>query len=137
MPRNNCVDDTNKAKLASCATKRCLRRQASCAGLLSSWGCPMALGVGLRRWPFALLMAVCAFSYAGGACAQRKFSPGYAADDVKLSPSARAGREIWFYATAFNDRFYTYAYPQRLGAAIDWYLVLAAQNKGDLFQAWG
>lgn len=97
----------------------------------------MALGVGSRRWPFALLVAACALWQAGDARSQSKLSPGYAASDAGLTASQRAGREIWFYATAFNDRFYTYSYPQRLGGAIDWYLVLAAKNKGDLFQAWG
>src|SRR5882672_4008354 len=96
----------------------------------------MALGVGSRRWLFALLIAACAF-WQTGAHSQSKLSPGYAAGDAGLSPSERAGREIWFYATAFNDRFYTYSYPQRLGATIDWYLILAAKNKGDLFQGWG
>jgi mono/diheme cytochrome c family protein len=97
----------------------------------------MALGVGLRHWLFALLVAASTFWQAGDARSQSKLSPGYAAGDKGLSASERAGREIWFYATAFNDRFYTYSYPQRLGAAIDWYLVLAAKNKGDLFQGWG
>src|SRR5882757_5347803 len=97
----------------------------------------MAFGVGSRRWLLALLIAACAFWQTGGAHSQGKLSPGYAAGDAGLSPSERAGREIWFYATAFNDRFYTYSYPQRLGAAIDWYLILAAKNKGDLFQGWG
>ena len=69
--------------------------------------------------------------------AQSTLSPGYAGGDAKFSPSARAGREIWFFATAFNDRFYTYSYPQRLGGAIDWHRILAAKNKSDLFQAWG
>jgi hypothetical protein len=69
--------------------------------------------------------------------AQSTLSPGYAAADARYTPSERAGREIWFFATAFNDRFFTYAYPQRLGAVIDWYLVLGAENKKDLFQAWG
>ena len=36
--------------------------------------------------------------------------------------SERAGREIWFFATAFNDRFFTYSYPQRLGAADEAYV---------------
>ena len=71
------------------------------------------------------------------AIAQSSLSPGYAQGDAKLFPSERAGREIWFFATAFNDRFYTYSYPQRLGGAIDWYRILAAENKTDLFQAWG
>ena len=30
-------------------------------------------------------------------------------------PRRRAGREIWMFATAFNDRFFTYSYPQRIG----------------------
>jgi hypothetical protein len=69
--------------------------------------------------------------------AQSGLSPGFAAGEAGLSPSERAGREIWFFATAFNDRFYTYTYPQRLGGAIDWQLILGANNKRDLFQAWG
>jgi hypothetical protein len=69
--------------------------------------------------------------------AQSSLSPGYAQGDAQFSPSARAGREIWFFATAFNDRFYTYSYAQRLGGAIDWYRILGAKSKADLFQAWG
>jgi mono/diheme cytochrome c family protein len=97
----------------------------------------MAFGAGSRRWLVLLLAAACGFWQPGSAWSQSKLSPGYAAGDAGLTPSQRAGREIWFFATAFNDRFYTYSYPQRLGAAIDWYLVLAANNKADLFQAWG
>ena len=97
----------------------------------------MAFGAGSRRWLVLLLVAACGFWQPGSAWSQSKLSPGYAAGDAHLNPSERAGREIWFYATAFNDRFYTYSYPQRLGAAIDWYRVLAAKNKSDLFQAWG
>jgi hypothetical protein len=69
--------------------------------------------------------------------AQSSLSPGFSAGESSLSPEARAGREIWFFATANNERFFTYSYPQRIGVAIDWYKVLAAKNKGDLFQAWG
>lgn len=69
--------------------------------------------------------------------AQSSLNPGYAEQDAKFSPSARAGREIWFFATAFNDRFYTYSYPQRLGGGIDWFKILAAKNKRDLFPGWG
>lgn len=68
---------------------------------------------------------------------QEVLSPGFAAGGVGMSPEARAGRDIWFNATAFNDRFYTYSYPQRLGGAIDWYGILGAPFKRDLFQAWG
>jgi hypothetical protein len=47
--------------------------------------------------------------------AQSQFSPGFAAGDAGLTPSQRAGREIWFFATAGNDRFHAYVFPQRLG----------------------
>ncbi len=69
--------------------------------------------------------------------AQSLLSEGYAAGDSSYDPTERAGREIWFFATAFNDRFFTYSYPQRLGAAIDWYKVLGAPYRDDLFQGWG
>jgi hypothetical protein len=88
---------------------------------------------GLNPYLLMLLLAV----FADGANAQSKLNPGYAEQDARYSPSARAGREIWFFATAFNDRFFTYSYPQRLGAAIDWFKILAAKNKRDLFQGWG
>ncbi|QIG52404.1 cytochrome c [Nordella sp. HKS 07] len=54
-----------------------------------------------------------------------------------LSNSERVGSEIWFNATAFNDRFFTYGFQQRLGGLIDWYGILAASKKQDIFQAWG
>ena len=110
-----------------------------------SEGCPDAaehgrVGSGRRAlagWLPALLVVLVTLLAPSPSDAQRSLSPGYAAGDAGLSPSERVGREIWFFATAFNDRFYTYAYPQRLGAAIDWYLILGAKNKADLFQAWG
>src|SRR3977135_242145 len=80
------------------------------------------------------LIAAC-FLAPNSAAAQSKLNPGYAAQDSRYNPSERAGREIWFFATAFNDRFLTYSYPQRLGGMIDWYLILAAKNKQQLFQA--
>ena len=92
------------------------------------------------RWMDPALTVLLAASLVGSAVpaiAQSSLSPGYAAADARYSPAERAGREIWFFATAFNDRFFTYSYPQRLGAAIDWYSVLGAKNKKDLFQAWG
>jgi hypothetical protein len=83
------------------------------------------------------VLIIAPFGTPAPADAQSSLSPGYAAADARYTPSERAGREIWFFATAFNDRFFTYSYPQRLGAVIDWYLVLGAKNKKDLFQAWG
>ena len=64
-------------------------------------------------------------------------SDAFAATNAGLSPEERAGREIWMFATAFNDRFFTYSYPQRIGAAIDWYGFLRADRRDDLFDAWG
>jgi mono/diheme cytochrome c family protein len=69
--------------------------------------------------------------------AQSALSSGFAASNDRYTAQERAGREIWMFATAFNDRFFTYSYPQRLGGAIDWYEILAADRRGDLFDAWG
>jgi hypothetical protein len=85
----------------------------------------------------AIFFAVAATLPLPQASAQSMLSPGYAATEQRLTPQERAGREIWFFATAFSDRFYTYSYPQRLGAAIDWYRILGASHRKDLFQAWG
>ncbi|HET9359360.1 MAG TPA: hypothetical protein VFO58_06400 [Vicinamibacterales bacterium] len=63
--------------------------------------------------------------------------PGFHAGAQGLSPSARAGREIWFKATAGNDRFHTYVFQQRLGVMIDWYRVLRSEARGDRFKTWG
>jgi hypothetical protein len=62
---------------------------------------------------------------------------GFYAGEAGLSPAERAGREIWYKATAGNDRFHTYTFQQRVGVLIDWYRVLAADARNDRFQAWG
>lgn len=80
-------------------------------------------------------LALSALSPPAGA--QSVLSEEFAATSESYPPSERAGREIWMFATAFNDRFFTYTYPQRLGAAIDWYRVLRAERRGELFDAWG
>jgi mono/diheme cytochrome c family protein len=89
------------------------------------------------RWWLPVLATIAGLAAAGVAHAQSNLSPRFAAGEARLSASERAGREIWFFATAFNDRFYSYTYPQRLGGAIDWHLILSAKRKRDLFQAWG
>jgi hypothetical protein len=86
---------------------------------------------------FVLSLALLAQSLLSPAVAQSVLSPEFAASNAPSLPQARAGREVWMFATAYNDRFFTYTYPQRLGAAIDWYKVLRADRRGDLFQAWG
>lgn len=62
---------------------------------------------------------------------------GFAEAEAGLSPSARAGREIWFKATAGNARFHTYTFPQRITALIDWYGVLRGDQRGQRFRSWG
>ena len=62
---------------------------------------------------------------------------GYYAADAGLTPSQRAGREIWYKATAGNDRFHTYVFQQRIGVLIDWYRVLNTRERDDRFAAWG
>jgi hypothetical protein len=57
--------------------------------------------------------------------------------EAGLSPSARAGREIWFKATAGNARFHTYTFQQRITALIDWYGVLRGDRRDTRFRTWG
>jgi len=63
--------------------------------------------------------------------------PGFCSSYEGLTLSERAGCQIWFYATADNDRFHTYVFQQRLGVMIDWYRVLNTKERGDRFKAWG
>jgi hypothetical protein len=63
--------------------------------------------------------------------------PGFYEGEAGMSPSERAGREIWYKATAGNARFHTYTLQQRLGILIDWYRVLRSDERGDRFAAWG
>lgn len=62
---------------------------------------------------------------------------GFRLGEEGLSPSARAGREIWYKATAGNARFHTYTMQQRIGVFVDWYRVLNATERDDRFRAWG
>ncbi|MCB1858963.1 MAG: cytochrome c [Gammaproteobacteria bacterium] len=62
---------------------------------------------------------------------------GFYAGEQGLDPSQRAGREIWYKATAGNDRFHTYVFQQRIGVLIDWYRVLSSKSREDRFTAWG
>jgi hypothetical protein len=62
---------------------------------------------------------------------------GFRLGEAGLSPSARAGREIWYKATAGNDRFHTYVFQQRVGVLIDWFRVLRSDERSDRFAAWG
>ncbi len=64
-------------------------------------------------------------------------SSGFYAGEKTLNPSERAGREIWYKATAGNARFHTYVIQQRLGIFIDWYRVLRSDARPDRFKAFG
>lgn len=64
-------------------------------------------------------------------------NPGFYAGEAGLNPSERAGREIWYKATAGNSRFHTYTFQQRIGVLIDWYRVLRSDQRDDRFNAWG
>ncbi|PTQ83323.1 hypothetical protein C8R21_1019 [Nitrosospira multiformis] len=67
----------------------------------------------------------------------RADTSGFYAAASGLTASERAGREIWYKATAGNSRFYTYVFPQRLNVQVDWYRVLNAHEHEDRFAAWG
>src|SRR6266851_4752756 len=62
---------------------------------------------------------------------------GFYLGEKGLDASERAGREIWYKATAGNGRFHTYVFQQRLGVLIDWYRVLRSDGRQDRFKAWG
>ena len=64
-------------------------------------------------------------------------NPGFYAGETGLTPSERAGREIWYKATAGNSRFHTYTFQQRVGVLIDWYRVLNSKERDDRLHAWG
>src|SRR4029079_13570110 len=48
---------------------------------------------------------------------------GFRLGEATLTPSERAGREIWYKSTAGNARFHTYVFQQRVGVLIDWFRV--------------
>ncbi len=62
---------------------------------------------------------------------------GFTLGEAGLTPSQRAGREIWFKATAGNDRFHTYTFQQRNGVLIDWYRILRTDQRDQRFKTWG
>ncbi len=62
---------------------------------------------------------------------------GFHAGAADLTPQERAGREIWYKATAGNDRFHTYVFQQRMGVLIDWWRVLRADKRDERFKTWG
>jgi hypothetical protein len=64
-------------------------------------------------------------------------NPGFYSGEAGLTDSERAGREIWYKATAGNARFHTYVFQQRIGVLVDWYRVLRSDQRDDRFAAYG
>ena len=62
---------------------------------------------------------------------------GFRLGEATLTPSERAGREIWYKSTAGNARFHTYVFQQRVGVLIDWFRVLKSTARDDRFAAYG
>jgi mono/diheme cytochrome c family protein len=89
--------------------------------------------------PVSVLRATAVVTHAGPAAPlpASYTSSGFYAGEKDLDPSERAGREIWYKATAGNGRFHTYVFQQRLGVLIDWYRVLRSDARPDRFKAWG
>src|SRR2546422_8292284 len=99
----------------------------------------MRTHIGPKKALLFLVLVICGLALPGKANAQSVLSPDFAtyiSSRIKNNPSAVAGAEIWFFATAFNDRFYTYSYAQRLGGGIDWYRILAAKNRAGPVHGW-
>jgi hypothetical protein len=89
------------------------------------------------RAPLAMAQAVAPAAAPAPAVPAGTRPSGFYEGESGLSPSERAGREIWYKATAGNARFHTYVFQQRVGVLIDWHRVLNAKERNDRFAAWG
>ena len=84
-------------------------------------------GLGLALWPTAprdLPTSIIGDAQAAEtqSSAQTSYDDaGFRLGEAPLNASERAGREIWYKATAGNARFHTYVFQQRVGVLIDWY----------------
>lgn len=95
------------------------------------------LSTGLRA-PTALLVATAQAADAPAAAAATAYDDaGFRLGEAPLNASERAGREIWYKATAGNARFHTYTFQQRVGVLIDWFRVLKSTARDDRFAAYG
>jgi hypothetical protein len=89
--------------------------------------------------PVSVVIGTAAVSHSGPAAPlpASYASSGFYSGETGLDPSERAGREIWYKATAGNGRFHTYVFQQRAGVLIDWYRVLRSDRRPDRFKAYG
>ncbi len=63
---------------------------------------------------------------------------GYHHEARTLNPVEKAGREIWYKATAGNARYHTYSLPQRvIGYRLDWFKLLNSRERPHRFDNWG
>ncbi len=85
----------------------------------------------------ALVLLSLPLAPAGGQNSDVYSEAGFHAGAAGLNESERAGREIWYKATAGNDRFHTYVFQQRMGVLIDWWRVLRSDKRNDRFKTWG
>lgn len=91
-----------------------------------------------RRFHLSLSISIVAFFLLPVPTFSAEYQdPGFCSSYAGLTESERAGCQIWFYATAENDRFHTYVFQQRLGVMIDWFRVLNTKERADRFKAWG
>lgn len=97
----------------------------------------MATHRNVFAWAAILLPLVCPTTFAADQTTIAYNDAGFHAAAAELSPSERAGREIWYKATAGNDRFHTYVFQQRMGVLIDWWRVLRSDKRNERFKTWG
>lgn len=106
-----------------------------CAALLAA-ACG-GTAPGAKERPVSVVRPASPAGQAPPAAAPPAAYAGFGAGEKGLTPSERAGREIWYKATGGNGRFHTYVFQQRMGVLIDWYRVLQSERRGDRFAAWG
>jgi mono/diheme cytochrome c family protein len=89
------------------------------------------------RVPSTLLVATAQAADAPAPAPAAYDDSGFRFGEAPLNASERAGREIWYKATAGNARFHTYTFQQRVGVLIDWFRVLKSTARDDRFAAYG
>jgi mono/diheme cytochrome c family protein len=92
---------------------------------------------GAKERPVSVVRPEAAAGTAPAAATPPAAYAGFREGERDLSPTERAGREIWYKATGGNGRFHTYVFQQRMGVLIDWYRVLQSPLRDDRFAAWG
>ena len=61
----------------------------------------------------------------------------YSRETSSRSDGARRGRDLWFFATGGNARFFHRTLAERLGGRVDWNKFLGAPSRGQRFEKWG